>query len=47
MSSYKLGVPSGHYNDEGNCKHTISVVEIWTFPSLVLIGVPLDFFLIQ
>lgn len=47
MSIYKLGVSSGHYNDEGTCKQTISVVGIWAFPSLVLIGVSLDLFLIH
>lgn len=47
MSIYKLGVSSGHYSGEGNCKQTVSVVGIGAFPSLVPIGVSPDLFLIQ
>lgn len=47
MSVCKLGVSGGHYNGERNCKQTISVVGIWAFPSLVLIGISLDLLLIH
>lgn len=40
-------VQDHYYSVEGNCKQTISVVRIWAFLSLVLIGVSLDLFLIQ
>ena len=33
MSVHKLGVSSGHYNGDGNCKQNISMVEICLGPN--------------